>query len=119
MRMRRKRLSAYRRAQEHGLVNTQWGVPLGLGLAVVHASLAVDVREASRRAARDLRQLRAALQTAQSRSTEMERQVALADAAARAEAGKARMQSAKRMCDALLLTHSLQLHRAGKRCRRS
>jgi hypothetical protein len=69
-------------------VNAQWGVPLGLGLAVVHASLAVDVREASRRAARDLRQLRSALQTAQSRSTEMERQVALADAAARAEAGK-------------------------------
>ncbi len=76
-------------------MNAQWGTPLGMGLAVVHASLAVDVREASRRAQRDLRQLRAALQSAQGRSTEMERQVALADAAARAEAGKARTRDAR------------------------
>ena len=69
-------------------MNAQWGCPLGLGLAVVHAALSADVKEASRRAARDLRQLHAAAHAAQQRSTEMERQVALAEAAARAEAGK-------------------------------
>ena len=69
-------------------MNAQWGTPLGMGLAVVHAALSADVKEASRRAARDLRQLHAAAHAAQQRSTEMERQVALAEAAARAEAGK-------------------------------
>jgi hypothetical protein len=77
--------------QEHGLVNAQFGCPLGVGLAVVHAALSADVKEASRRAQRDLRQLHAAAHAAQQRSTEMERQVALAEAAARAEAGKVRI----------------------------
>ena len=101
-------------------MNTHWGTPLGLGLAVVHASLAVDVREASRRAARDLRQLRSALQTEKTRSTEMERQVALADAAARAEAGKVRGSACAwrslRECPHCAC-HTRR--RAGQRCRRS
>jgi len=79
-------------------VNVQFGSALGMGLAVVHAALAADVKEASRRAQRDLRQLHAAAHAAQQRSTEMERQVALAEAAARAEAGKVSQPIAKAAC---------------------
>jgi hypothetical protein len=63
------------------LLNQRWGTPLGLGLAIVCASLAADVQEAARRSARDARKAAVAVAAAEAAARH-------AGETARAEAGR-------------------------------